>query len=274
VEPSFRRVLYFRKVPTMAGFIRRLRPAPLAAAIGYFCGLSKRRTLRTERGTFLVNPLSRLGLQLATGRLYEPKMVEVLHKYLRPGSVFIDLGANEAYFSVIASRIVGPRGIVIAVEPQSRLQGVIRANLTVNTCYNVRVIQAVVSSQTGIARLQLSSELNNGGSSLFRSTRCPVHTEEVQSFTLAEFLSRTGIERCDLMKVDIEGAEHDVFMTAKGILRSGVIRNIALEIHNSILENRGLSGNDLHQAILNCGYRLHDDLGHWVYSFSRSPETA
>lgn len=267
-------MLYSDTVSTMASFIRRLRPAPLAAVIGSICGLSKRRTLRTEHGTFLANPVSRLGLQLTTGRHYEPKMVEVLRKYLQPGSVFIDLGAHEAYFSVIASQIVGPRGTVIAVEPQSRLQSVIQANLTLNACYNVRVVRAVVSSQTGIVRLQLTSELNNGGSSLFRSTRYPVPTEEVQSLTLAEFLSRTGIERCDLMKVDIEGAEHDVFMTATDILRSGAIRNIALEIHNSILEDRGLSGNELHLGILKCGYRLHDDLGHWVYSFSRRPDAA
>jgi FkbM family methyltransferase len=250
----------------MAGFIRRLRPAPLAAFIGSICGLSKRRTLRTEHGTFSVNPVSRLGLQLTSGHPYEPKMVEVLRKYLEPGSVFIDLGANEAYFSVIASQIVGPRGTVIAVEPQSRLQSVIQENLSLNGCYNVRVVRAVVSSQTGTILLQLNSDLNNGGSSLFRSTRYPVPTEEVRSFTLPEFLSRTGVERCDLMKVDIEGAEYDVFMTATDILRSGAIRNIALEIHNSILEDRGLSGNVLHRAILDCGYRFHDDLGHWVYS--------
>jgi len=257
----------------MADFISRLRPAPLAALISSICGLSKRRTLRTEQGSFLVNPVSNLGRQLAGGR-YEPKMVDVLRKYLQPGSVFIDLGANEGYFSVIASQIVGPRGTVIAVEPQSRLQSVILANLALNTCYNVRMVRAVVSSQTGTVRLQLTPELNNGGSSLFRTTSYPVPTEEVQSFTLAELLSRTGIERCDLMKVDIEGAEHEVFMTAKGILKSGAIRNIALEIHNPILEDRGLSGNELHQEILNCGYRLHDDLGHWVYSFSRLRDTA
>jgi FkbM family methyltransferase len=258
----------------MVGFIRRLRPAPLAAVIASICRLNKRRTLRTEDGTFLVNPISRLGFELATGHHYEPNMVEVLRKYLQPGSVFIDLGANEAYFSVIASQIVGPRGTVVAVEPQSRLQSVIQANLTLNTCYNVRVVRAVVSSQTGIVPLQLSSELNNGGSSLFRSTRYRVPTEEVRSVTLAEFLSRTGIERCDLMKVDIEGAEHDVFMTSTDILKSGTIRNIALEIHHSILEDRGLSGNELHHAILNCGYRLHDDLGHWVYSHSGHPGAA
>jgi Methyltransferase FkbM domain len=69
------------------------------------------------------------------------------------------------------------------------------------------------------------------------------------------------------MKVDIEGAEYDVFMGAGDILRSGIVSNIALEIHSTILKMRGLSGTDLHQKILDAGYTLHSELGNWVYTF-------
>jgi FkbM family methyltransferase len=250
----------------MASLVVRLRPAPLAEAVAAICGLNKRRSVQTECGVFWLNPVSNLGRHLIGGE-YEPQMVAVLRRYLQTGSVFVDLGANEGFFSVIASQIVGPSGAVIAVEPQSRLQNVIQTNLSLNTCYNVRLVRAVLSSQTEMARLQLSTEMNTGGSSLYDNTRYPRPSEEVRSFTLAEFLSRTGTPRCDLMKVDIEGAEYDVFMNAQAILKSGVIRNIALEIHNSVLERRGLSGMDLHQTILDCGYTLCKELGPWVYRF-------
>jgi FkbM family methyltransferase len=71
-------------------------------------------------------------------------MGAVLRRYLRPGAVFIDMGANEGYFSVLASGVVGPSGAVIAVEPQSRLQGVIQTNLDANACLNVRLVRCVV----------------------------------------------------------------------------------------------------------------------------------
>jgi hypothetical protein len=47
-----------------------------------------------------------------------------------------------------------------------------------------------------------------------------------------------------------------------------VLKNIALEIHSSILANRGLSGEALHQHMLSCGYTLNDQLGAWVYQYS------
>jgi FkbM family methyltransferase len=253
----------------IVNLVRRIRPAPLASAIANLSGLSRRQPVRTAHGSFLVNAVSNLGYQLMFGD-YEPSMRAVLQRYLKPGDVFIDLGANEGYFSVLASGLVGPGGTVIAVEPQSRLQSVIRANLTLNHCSNVRVLQAVVSSTTDPVEIELASEMNTGGSSLFSRTKYPLKRELVPSFTIAAFLEQTGVERCDLMKVDVEGAEYDVFIGAGEILKSGLLRNIALEIHGDILERRGLSGAELHEWILSCGYQLNDELGNWVYTSSRS----
>jgi FkbM family methyltransferase len=106
----------------------------------------------------------------------------------------------------------------------------------------VSLVQAVVSSTNGIAEIQLSLDVNTGSTSLFRTTKYPLKSESVPSFTMAEFLNRIEVGRCDLIKVDVEGAEYDIFMAAEQILKAGILRNIALEIHNSLLETRGLSG--------------------------------
>jgi FkbM family methyltransferase len=243
----------------------RLRPARLGSAIASLCGLSRRRFVTTNEGTFFVNPVSIFGNALANGA-YEPKMQQVLATYLPEGGVFIDLGANEGYYSVLASKVVGPRGMVSSIEPQLRLQSVIQRNLEVNNCFNVRVVRCVLSDHSGTAQIALAPDSIAGASSLF-----PAHksrpTEEVRSFTLPEFLHMAGIERCDLMKVDIEGAEYDVFMPAREVLRAGIVRNIAMEYHHSVFRSRGLSCEDLHTCFLENGYRLNEQLGHWVYSW-------
>jgi FkbM family methyltransferase len=150
------------------------------------------------------------------------------------------------------------------VEPQSRLQGVIAANLGLNQCFNVRLSRAVLSGKTELAKLSLATEMNSGATSLFPGTKYSSETEAVQSFTLADFWDRCGLDKCDLMKVDIEGAEYDVFMGAEGVLRRGMIRTIALEFHPSILKQRGLSQDDLGRFILSCGYHyLGDSVYHW-----------
>lgn len=253
---------------TASKVLRRVRPAGLGSWMGTLCGLAERRPFPTRHGQFAISPMSMFGgVLLQTGE-YEPSMIEVLRKHLKPGDVFVDLGANEGYFSVIASGLVGSGGRVIAIEPQSRLQAVIQTNLRLNSCANVEIERIVVSGVNGELDLTLTPQTNTGGSSLWPSRqklRGVLSKERVQSRTLGSFLVSAGIAGCDLMKVDIEGAEWDVFMSAGDVLRSGAIHRFVLEIHNSLLEARGLRGTDLHEFILSCGYSLDDSLGPWVY---------
>ena len=250
-----------------ADSIRRIRPAPLASALAHITGLYRREFVHTEQGTFFVAPMSQLGFHLRHGE-YEAATTAVLRKYLTPGGVFVDLGANEGYFTVLASRLVGPQGMVIAVEPQSRLQSVITANLKANNCCNVRLVKAVVSSETHKVNLALTSAINNGSSSLFKHTKYPLPGEEVQSFTLGDLFALIEVKRCDLMKMDIEGAEYDALTEAQEVLNRGIIRHMTIEVHDSILERRGLCWNRAHEVILECGYRLTDKSDRAVYSFA------
>lgn len=244
-----------------------LRPAFLGSLVASLFRLNKRRLVRTTHGTFFINPISNFG-SIVLESEYELPMRNVLTRYLSSGGVFIDLGANEGYFSVLASQLVGPKGTVIAIEPQSRLQNVIQINLAANDCFNVRVIKCVVSDNTGIMTLSLAPSQNTGSSSLFPQVKYPLSSEIVRSLCLSDLLDKLGLDRCDLMKVDIEGAEYDVFMPAAEVLRKGVIKHLAIEIHNSVLRNRGLCGDDLHRHMIENGYTLNEQLGPWVYSWS------
>jgi FkbM family methyltransferase len=252
---------------TASRILRRVRPAVLASGLCTVFGLERRKPFRSRHGLFFVSPVSSLGNTLIEEGEYEPSMAAVLQKYLKPGDVFIDLGANEGYFSVIASGLVGKGGRVIAIEPQARLQMVIQANLELNGCSNVEVHHILLSAADGESTLTLTP-LNTGASSMTPSLqrlRRIMPVERVPSRTLGSFLESIPITTCDFMKVDIEGAEWDVFMGAGEVLRRGIIRRFALDIHNGILAARGIRGRDLHEFVLSCGYALDDSLGPWVY---------
>jgi len=49
----------------------------------------------------------------------EPEVTKLLEKLIEPGQTFVDIGANVGYFTLRGSRLVGPTGRVIAVEPFS-----------------------------------------------------------------------------------------------------------------------------------------------------------
>src|SRR3954470_828715 len=81
----------------------RVRPAPLAVAMKALLRV-RRLPVTTAEGTFWLDPASSQGLCLLKNDVYEPPMLETLKSYLRPGDTFADVGANEGYFSVVASR--------------------------------------------------------------------------------------------------------------------------------------------------------------------------
>jgi FkbM family methyltransferase len=59
------------------------------------------------------------------------------------------VGANVDYFTLLASRLVGPDGYVISIEPSPANSAMLRRNVAVNHAQNVRTAQAAVSDQEG-----------------------------------------------------------------------------------------------------------------------------
>ena len=105
----------------LGDFIMRIRPAPLAVLIKALL-LVRRVEHPTPEGVFWIDPASSQGGALARNGIYEPELLATVKTRLGPGDTVVDVGANEGYFSVVASRRVGSTGRVIAIEPQARLQ--------------------------------------------------------------------------------------------------------------------------------------------------------
>ena len=122
----------------------KIRPAVLGSVIKKLL-FSHREIAETSQGKFWIDPASNLGYKLLYVGEHEPYMIKTLQQYLQPGSTFIDLAANEGYFSVIASKLVGSQGKVFAIEPQSRLLDIINKNLDLNECNNVKILPIAIS---------------------------------------------------------------------------------------------------------------------------------
>lgn len=234
-------------------WILRLRPALLGSAVKRLLG-TRRVFARTPYGTMFIDPASNFGVAILDQGAYEPGMVALLGRTLGPGDTFVDAGANEGWFSVVASRLVGPAGRVLAIEPQGRLQPVLAQNFRANACANVVVAPLAVGAGDGELRLHLMPSINTGASSASRPTRYPLRTQRVRCTTLAALFRSEGIDRCDLLKVDVEGAEWDLLRGAEPLLTSGAIRRIALEYHPTILARNGSSVAGIHEWLLARGF--------------------
>lgn len=235
-----------------------VRPAPLAALLKRLFRV-RRLTLDTPHGRFWIDPASYLGQEIATRGVFDPDTLAALRRMLRPGDTFIDIGANEGYFSIIAAPLVGPTGRIVAVEPQSRLREVQQRNFELNGCPRIEPIAAAISDHPGSVALHLAPDVNTGSSGLFAATRYRVPTETVPMMTLAQLLDAVNPAGAPVVKMDIESWEYEAILGSPEIFRNGRIRALVLELHYPLMQQRGLDPEKIPSFLRACGYTLAPD---------------
>ena len=144
----------------------------------------------------------------------EPEVQDVVRRWLEPGSVFYDIGANIGFFSLIGARAVGSGGRVYAFEPVAENAAAVRANAALNGFDNVCVLERAVSSEIDRARLLLVAD--RSWSMLDPGWLHPetIAVLEVETTTIDDLLARGGLPAPDVIKIDVEGAELDVIRGA------------------------------------------------------------
>jgi FkbM family methyltransferase len=218
-----------------------IRPALLASILKRTLRI-QRRVVDTKVGRFYIDPVSNFGVGVQREQGYEPELSHAVRTLLREGDIFLDVGANEGFFSIVASKAVGSTGHVIAIEPQSRLQEVVARNIRENDALNIDLIQRAISDDHGVAALSLSPEMNTGSSGIFRAPRYGVPTQDVLQTTLDRLFKLLSLRSVRLMKIDIEGFEYEAVLGSCDVFRAGVIEYLALERHPTILRRPGQAG--------------------------------
>lgn len=162
----------------------------------------------------------RTGGEYLQGRV-EPEIQEALGKYLRPGMVFYDLGANFGFFSLIAARLVGQGGKVYAFEADPVVALLLREHVERNRLSNVRVVTMAVWSSTGtiaFERADFSQTPDHGWGRVVSTPAIGERTLALPSTALDDFAPSESPP--DLIKCDVEGAELEVFRGAQRLLAS------------------------------------------------------
>lgn len=154
--------------------------------------------------------------RLARGAIH-PFQLELFASALAPGLLVVDCGAHIGVYTVLAARLVGSRGKVVAVEPHPPNIEALRANLDANgVADRVEVVDAAASDRSGSAPVYLDQR-ESALSSL--SPRPGMTPTEMSCVTLDDVLAGRSV---DVAKVDVEGAETHVLRgMSKTLARSG-----------------------------------------------------
>jgi FkbM family methyltransferase len=156
----------------------------------------------------------RLGLRNAT-RAHLQGSCEIpvqrcFERYVRPGDVFLDVGGNIGFFTLMAARLVGPEGRVYAIEPVPENVRCIQVNARLNRLTNVTVLPLAAGRAEGTATLMLAA--HSGGATLSGEDVPPDLTGQIDvPVSTIDHLIETGIMRPPAMvKIDVEGTESAV----------------------------------------------------------------
>ncbi len=173
--------------------------------------------------------------------------IELFASLLVPGDVVVDVGANIGTHTVFFGKHVGPKGRVVAMEPQRFVHGLLVANVAANGLANVECLLAAASNEEGTVAIPVVDprQACNFGAIGIGGPRAGT-TEAVRATTI----DALALDRCSLVKVDVEGLETLVLSgAAKTIARLQPI----LFVENNTVERSG----EVLRAVSALGYRAY-----------------
>ena len=192
-----------------------------------------------------------------TGR-YEPQETQLLQDLLRPGDVFVDVGANWGYYTLAAAHLIGSAGRVMAFEPEPRLFALLSSNIAINALG--QVVHQPVAVGASVERVPFSAfkadDGNWGVSRAVGHDRAMTVDFESDSVPLDAALDAASVDVVQLVKIDVEGAETAVLAGMERGLSGGRYRYVMLECHPGLLAERGASEMDCATSLAAAGYRL------------------
>jgi FkbM family methyltransferase len=183
---------------------------------------------------------------------YEPELAD-LEKHVSPGKTFIDVGANFGIYTVVASKLVGEAGRVIAFEPTAQSFDVLRKNVGLNNFNNVLTFRTAVSDEPGTGWLYYGTDPVQN--SLGKNPCWDAGGEEVVMESLDHVLLQAGVDRVDVIKIDAEGAEELVLRGAVNLFSS--MRPIVIyEVNREASAHLGLSEDGATKFLKRLGYEF------------------
>lgn len=180
------------------GILRPLRKMGLAAARHWPWAV--KANIATGR-TIYVDLRSSLGRGIYMKGEFDPNVFAPLHQVLRPGDIFLDIGANIGYYSMLALDLVGPSGQVHAFEVDERPLRCLRKTRRAQRLSNLFIHTVAIGDRTGTANFY--QDPDSGHSHLTQNSGA----RRVAITTLDDWSNQVELPRVRAIKIDIEGAE-------------------------------------------------------------------
>jgi FkbM family methyltransferase len=209
------------------------------------------RPYRVAAGLIYLDVSESVPMQRRAIGKFEADKVRALQELLKPGMTFVDVGANKGDFTLLAAKVMGDRGRVLAFEPVPDNLHWLRKSIALNGYRSVEVIEIALSDTAGRAPIHLGTF--SGWHSLVHTEGGTGETIEVETRTLDSVLEERG-GRADVIKIDVEGAELQVLRGAERTLGAGGPLTVFVECH----PHRGVDPAEIWDVFATHGFSFRD----------------
>ena len=194
-------------------------------------------------------------LNMVMGR-YEEETTRLLQSLVKPGMVFVDVGAHLGYYTLLAARGVGPTGKIYSFEPDPDNHALLLRNVELNAYDNVVAARKAVSDRVGTGTLYLTA-LDSGRHSMYHHGLPERGRVAVETTTMDFYLGSEGWPRVDLVKIDVEGAEVSVLEGMAQLLEKSDDLKLIIEFNPSLLQNAGVLPLEFLEKPASLGFKVY-----------------
>jgi FkbM family methyltransferase len=133
---------------------------------------------------------------------------ELICSSLERGDIFVDVGANIGYYTILGSKLVGSEGLVVAFEPMPETLEILKINCTLNHLRNVTIIPKAAWSDECMMPLHFSGGYY-GMASMTQSEGDSISIKAIPLDPICKPYSTIK-----MLKIDAEGAEYQILSGA------------------------------------------------------------
>lgn len=198
----------------------------------------------------------------------EPWTISWLEESLANGGVLYDIGANVGAFAIVAAKICGTRGTVVAFEPGYASFAHLCDNVVLNRCHDIVIpVPLALSEKTGLGTFTYKtlhpgqSRHDFDGRKWHRAS--PDHThryrQPVLTTTLDEALRNFALPQPNFVKLDVDGAELSVLRGAMATLSAPAFRSLLIEIDDKLTDKAMALLDTLGLTLAQRFKRVHDE---------------
>lgn len=160
-----------------------------------------------------------LNLFFKSKAIIEPIITSKILSFAKDASLFIDIGANIGYYSILLSD--NDKLKIISVEPDESNRKILEKNISINKIKNITVISEGISSKDGFVTFYIDQNTGRTSSiqeEAWHPTAASIIEAKIKIITLNELIEKYGCP--DLIKCDVEGHELEVLKGADQALTS------------------------------------------------------